>query len=374
MCARPQSERQRLGRQHTRERNAASCFFLDLEGQSEKLHFIQDAITTMAPTTGAGASLLHGAGVGRSATSAGRLRKKDRGLRRRRTVEAIAANMQRPGTNIIFIWDDDYFRKWYLQQSAGLDDSRTHIWASIVIKTLNSPTSVVPVPTVDPQHGIMNPDGISPATIKTIIKWARPGFQSFRDWFEPRSGVAFSDYDASAGQHFLTTAEIVNKIQHLNYASTSNAEAMRRVEDSYVWNILPQNFKSYQEMLRCMLHELCNPDVYKATSNGRLVFSIGDHPKVLLQFNLRMQGDTVGGKGDPRRTWAHLGDLLKAATEACADGNAPEARWMWAEWGGACGMTGGGAVEEAGRCCVNLVPFGPGPLHAWINPMTDIWR
>ena len=95
-----------------------------------------------------------------------------------------------------------------------------------------------------------------------------------------------------------------------------------------MWDILPQNFKSYQEMLRCMLRELCEPTVYHETSNDRLVFSIGDHPKVLLQFNLRMQGDTVGSKGDQRRAWCHLGDVLKAATEACAGGNAPEASGM----------------------------------------------
>jgi hypothetical protein len=74
-----------------------------------------------------------------------------------------------------------------------------------------------------------------------------------------------------------------------------------------------------------------------------------------------------------------LGELVYAAAGKTQDGKGGEAMHLWKAFTEVAGLVGddrlGEAKELAGKCMSGIVPGpGPGPLHLWINPMTDLLK
>jgi hypothetical protein len=245
---------------------------------------------------------------------------------------------------------------------------RCHTWTSIALKHVISnvaqPTRVSGLP-------VHNPHGISGATAKFVFNTAAPGSETFRD-FLTSIGV---DFSANGANGMWSAQACTNVSDSLGYSGSSDAFTARQKEGVVVLDILLQQFKSYQEMMRSLLVQITVPHIFNALEKGAYILSIGDFPKILIEWIICRQGDDWGAKAgeDQHRGWKHLGKLLHAATSKTDDGSNESAHYLWDNWMVTCGALNDAAGEElAGKCVSGIVPHGPGPLHTWINPLTDL--
>ena len=220
-----------------------------------------------------------------------------------------------------------------------------------------------------------NPDGISSSTAKYLFRVAPPGSSSFRGFLEDVGA------DLSAGGKYgLWGVQAMNNVMDtLGYSCSSDASRSRMKTGVVVIDILLQQFKSYQEMMRSLLTQISVPHVFDVLNSGGYALSVGDFPKILLEWIICRQGDDWKAKKpehDQHRGWKHLGRLLHIAAEKTTDGKTDSAHFIWKRWTETCGMEGeaneAAAEKLAGKCVSGIVPHGPGPLHTWLNPLTDL--
>jgi hypothetical protein len=140
-------------------------------------------------------------------------------------------------------------------------------------------------------------------------------------------------------------------------------------------DILIQPFKSYQEVIRSLVRQIAQPSIFKKLKNGEIILSMGDHPKVVLEATVCLQGWE-----DPNAPWKCkklLGQLLRTGCGACSKGNAGARMDLWSKFletagGGVAISDDEAALKLAGEICRNILPKGPGPLHSHLNPLTDV--
>lgn len=183
----------------------------------------------------------------------------------------------------------------------------------IAAKVTHHPSATQPAYDAGKPH--QNPHGISQSTITQIFKWARPGMLTYREWFCSR----VSDIGEQGGRYF-TAARTLNAILDVSYDEANAAAKLRAMDGGHLLDILVQPFKSYQEMLRSLMVQVSQPSIYRLLKDRKFILSMGDFPKVYLQWVLTSQG--WGSKEAPARGPRHLGAPAKAACLPCHEGNA----------------------------------------------------
>lgn len=83
-----------------REKRVCAAWFITLEGQSERIHFLQDGVSTLVRTSAKGSKVLGSTGYALPTRSAGRLAAKDKKLYQERVNEAIESHLERSENDV----------------------------------------------------------------------------------------------------------------------------------------------------------------------------------------------------------------------------------------------------------------------------------
>ena len=111
-----------LATRTAKERRVAALWFLMLEGQSERIHFLQTANSKLLQTTELGQRMAGAQGLAMPKRSAERQKKSDRQHHSERVKVTVAELLRESAevNHIVTLWDDDYYRlvlRYYYRSS-----------------------------------------------------------------------------------------------------------------------------------------------------------------------------------------------------------------------------------------------------------------
>lgn len=296
-----------------------------------------------------------------------------------KTVPIVEKALEGKEPRLFCGWIDDYTRTWHNQHFSKVEDSVSYnYWTTCALKA--SPIEGARQPKHSNDKPLYEPLGYKYQTSMEILQVACPGRKSFMEDFLETTEVHLDGDLVDQENGVISLNNTRTRMRALHYDQASSADKHAAMKDSYLIDLLPQQYKSYLEFSRAVLRLISDPSVFKLVFAGHYLPLPLDWPArefteaVLLQGWPMENGEKKGTDRGPE----FLGRLLHQCCKEDPEGNT---LGNWDLWLKTCGIKKEDFMDDedqfdkmaekiAGLCARMLVPM-TGPLHIFLNTVQD---